>query len=184
MNGANTSRKQPRKQRRRTHPFVLRVKHASGVQLSVDARRHIQELLKLARNTDWPEVAESITEEQLVAVLQRSSFIRKFLEAAEQYALSRMMNNHPIPGFKVVGTKKHRKWKDEDKAEDYLVQRLGGKAWTKKLITPAQAEKALKEDLKDLIVTPEGDPCLAPASDPRPELPWIELKVLDTSSAK
>ena len=44
----------------------------------------------------------------------------------------------------MVGTKKHRKWKDEDKAEDYLAQRLGAKR-LKKLITPAQAEKALKE---------------------------------------
>lgn len=139
---------------------------------------------ELARNTDWPEVAETITEVQLIEVLKRAGFIRKFLDAAEQYALSRLENGYKIPGFKVVGSKKHRKWKDDEKAEDFLAARLGGKAWNKKLITPAQAEKLLRDDpkLKEYVITPEGDPVLAPESDPRPMLPWVEMKVLDNKT--
>jgi len=143
---------------------------------------------ELARNTDWPEVAESITEEQLVQLLHRGQFIRKFLDAAEDYAVGRLANGYQLPGFKLVASKKHRKWKDETKAGATLVTLMGNDAvWTKKLVTPAQAEKLVKKfkipdkvaALDQLWETPQGEPTLAPEDDPRPRLPFRELKVIE-----
>jgi hypothetical protein len=131
---------------------------------------------ELARVTDWPEVAVTIDEKQLVELLRRAPFIRKFLDSAESFALGRLANGYSIPGFKLVASKKHRKWKDEE----VMGKLLGPTGFTKKLITPAQAEKKFPSlDLDPYIEIPVGEPCLAPEDDARPALPFKELKVID-----
>jgi hypothetical protein len=135
-----------------------------------------QRATELARNTDWPEVVRTITEEQLVQLLDRAGYIRTFLQAAEDYAVSRLSNGYSIPGFKLVAGNKHRKWVDEEKAAALC----GPEFYKRQALTPAQAEKKFKDlDLSEYIVKPLGDPELAPVSDPRPTIPFKDLKVLE-----
>ena len=63
----------------------------------------------------------------------------------------------------------------EDRADDaaeLLEKLLGTDAFVTKLISPAQAEKALGKTkagvITDLVIKPRGKPTLAPDSDPRP----------------
>jgi hypothetical protein len=134
-----------------------------------------QRATELAQRTDWPDVVSTITEEQLVKLLDRAGFIRKFLDAAESYALSRLQNGYQIPGYKLVAKKKHRKWADEEKA----LKTFGA---VKKAKTPAQVEKEFGKDIwktyPGMVTTPEGEPELASAEDPRPTIPFRELKVI------
>ena len=141
---------------------------------------------ELAKNTNWPEVAVTISEQQLVDLLGRIDFIRKFLSAAETYATSRLLNGYQIPGFKLVAGNKHRKWRDDKIAESTLKELAkGGEIFTVKLLSPAQAEKRFpgqKEKIQELAFKPEGEPELALADDPRPTIPFRELKVIDGGS--
>lgn len=60
-------------------------------------------------------------------------------------------------------------------AAEALEEMLGAEtAYTKKLLSPSQAEKALgksrKGEIADLITKPTGKPTLAPESDKRPAI--------------
>jgi len=81
-----------------------------------------------------------------------------------------------IPGFKLVNKRPSRNWTDEDKALKYFA-RIGLPAadrYVKKLVSPAQAEKALKaaglpdELPKALVESKSSGTTLAPESDKRP----------------
>jgi hypothetical protein len=68
-----------------------------------------------------------------------------------------------------------RKWSDEDQAGERLADLVGEQsAFTKKLISPAQAEKLLgKKDkalIEDIVAKPRGAATLAKENDPRPAI--------------
>ena len=84
-----------------------------------------------------------------------------------------------IPGYKLVNKRANRSWKDEEKALKYF-SKIGLPAadrHVKKIISPAQAETALKRnglpaDLPDALVdTVSSGTTLAPDSDKRPAVP-------------
>lgn len=84
-----------------------------------------------------------------------------------------------VPGWKLVeGKRGARQWKDKDEAENTLKSmRLKlQEMYSMTLISPAQAEKVLKESprrwnrLQDLIKQSKGKPHVAPESDKRPAL--------------
>jgi len=101
----------------------------------------------------------------------------------------------PIPGWKLVNGRATRNWTDEEKAVKYFAK-IGLPAadrHVKKLISPAQAEKALKaaglpdELPKALVESRSSGTTLAPATDKRPAvaLPGGALKMLaDRLSAR
>lgn len=81
-----------------------------------------------------------------------------------------------IPGFKLVGKRPSRSWVDEEKTIRYF-QKLGlpaGDRYVKRIVSPAQAEKALKaaslpSELPASLVKKESSgTTLAKDSDPRP----------------
>lgn len=100
-----------------------------------------------------------------------------------------------IPGYKLVNKRPQRNWVDEDKAHRYFAK-LGLPAadrYVKKIVSPAQAEKALKsaglpdELPKALVDSRSSGTTLAPESDKRPAvaLPGEALKSLaDRLSAR
>jgi hypothetical protein len=67
-----------------------------------------------------------------------------------------------------------RKWQDEERIATVLVDTLGDGAYTKKLLSVSQAEKALgkanKALVQDYIIKPPGKPTVAPLSDKRPAI--------------
>ncbi|MEI6283182.1 MAG: DUF2800 domain-containing protein, partial [Alphaproteobacteria bacterium] len=78
-----------------------------------------------------------------------------------------------IPGWKIVAKRGTRKWADAGKAATGLAPVLGDSMWKPiELISPAQAEKLLKKEKKelpaDLVVSVSSGDTLAPESDPRP----------------
>jgi hypothetical protein len=87
---------------------------------------------------------------------------------------SELLAGQPIDGWKLVqGRMGARKWADLEAPVDILDQALGQRAYNVELISPTQAEKALKgtpttwADLQQHIIRSEGKPSVAPASDKR-----------------
>jgi hypothetical protein len=116
--------------------------------------------------------ADSVLPAHMTRILENESLIISFIKAVKDKALEELQNGNDVDGFKLVRSKKHKRWIDKDKAEAYLLRKLK-KAGTFKqtLITPAQAIKAVGKDnaqhLEKMIEIPEGDIVLAPESDKR-----------------
>lgn len=122
-----------------------------------------------------PPCAGKMTNEQLAQLLPNIDLINGWLKALQEKALEEALSGQ-MPGYKAVAGRSIRKWGDEAAAEKFLRQTRKLKvdqAYTKKLISPTQAEKIIgKKDqkLQALIVKPEGKPTLAPADDKRPAI--------------
>lgn len=117
---------------------------------------------------------ERLTDAQLREALENKKLICGWLDAVESYVTNKLETGEHFDGFKLVAGRSLRQWINEDTAAEILQTELDEKAFTKKLISPAQAEKALGKKradvLADLICKPEGKPTLAPESDPRPAM--------------
>ena len=114
---------------------------------------------------------DTLTQEQLRKVLEHKGLIEGWLSSVETVVRERLEAGEDFAGFKIVEGRSLRRWGDEVQAEAKLIDLLGDKLHTKKIISPAQAEKVLKKDqravLDNLVVKPAGKPTLAPESDKR-----------------
>lgn len=119
-----------------------------------------------------------IDPETVSRILEAMPQIESWLDAVKEYAQSELLKGNVIPGYKVVaGRSGAREW-DSDKA-DAIMLKAKVKAdyrYTKKVISPAQAEKLMKQgkiepevwaELEKLITRAESKPVLVPSSDPR-----------------
>lgn len=112
-----------------------------------------------------------LTDQELVAVLQRASKSRSWLKDVEQYLLDRATEENIVPqGYTLGQSKTNRKIVDTEavahKLRDYGEDIFEARS----LKTVAQLEKLvgknpLQELLGDLIVRPEGEPKLVPVKD-------------------
>ena len=78
-----------------------------------------------------------------------------------------------VPEWKLVAKRATRQWVDEELAAKALAQDISlDEMYTKKLLSPAQAEKILKKAKKELpanqVVAISSGSTLAPVDDPRP----------------
>lgn len=135
--------------------------------------RHTQETLLVDFDsfTDDAPTTDALTDAQLRQVLDNKKLIQTFLDAVEVHVHERLASGQPFPGYKMVAGRSVRRWKNAEDAAEALEKRLGDEAYQRKLLSVAQAEKALgkakAKDLADLIEKPEGQPALAPESDKR-----------------
>lgn len=110
--------------------------------------------------------------DEIAKLLPKMSLLATWAKSVEEYATSVLMSGGVLPGYKLVEGRSIRQWKQEDDAADVLEKLLGTGAFTTKLISPTQAEKALGRakagEIADLVIKPRGKPSLAPDSDPRP----------------
>lgn len=116
-----------------------------------------------------------LTMEELTFVLDKANIIENWFAAVREHALSVAEAGGTVPGYKLVEGRTNRRWADEGAAEEALEEALGDAAFApRKLLSPAQAEKALKAiGVKldpELVVKPEGKKKLAPDGDARPGL--------------
>lgn len=117
-----------------------------------------------------------LTNEQLAAILDKKDMASSWLNEVEALAFRKIESGENVPGYKVVSGRNSRDWTDPGQAETFLESVLADRAYERKLLTPAKAEKAFKEcaldakQLVQLITTNPGKPTLAPASDKRPAL--------------
>lgn len=124
---------------------------------------------------------EALTREQRVKVIQTKKTLESWLEAVEAQEVSELMAGAAPMGLKLVAGKSNRQWRDEEKAKTLLRNYLTAEVTNppSSLISPAQAEKALKgietstrfqNAFEASIHKPEGKPTLVSESDKRPAL--------------
>lgn len=132
---------------------------------------------KLTRDTlaaDFEELTSpsTLSDARLREVLEAKKLITGWLDAVEAHIVARLESGQDFPGFKLVAGRSLRQWGDEATAEAELVKLLGDEAHTRKLISPAQAEKVLGKAkaklIEPLTIKPEGKPTLASEDDKRP----------------
>ena len=116
-----------------------------------------------------------LNDQELGFILHHKKMIENWLSAVEKHVIGRVSDGETFSGWKLVSGRSIRKWADEDAAAKKLKRLIGAtKAYQKKLLSPAQAEKALGKEAKNkiqkFIVKPEGKPVLVPADDKRPAL--------------
>lgn len=124
------------------------------------------------------EVAEVLAMEPLVSL---------WIKRVKTQALQTMLDGGEVPGYKVVeGKQGNRKWTDEWKVLDALIQQ-GYKSediTETKLLSPAAMDKAIgkkkaAELLTDYIDRSPGAPTIAPAADKRPTYDRVAEAVKD-----
>lgn len=125
-----------------------------------------------------PPAPEVMSLKDLKRVLDVSDMVSAWMDACWAHVKNLIESGVATPeqiGYKLVAGKKgNRAWKDEALAEKWLKGSLGDGAYTKKLLSPSQAEKAMGKEIKgvmdQMVTQPEGKPTLAPLSDKRPAI--------------
>lgn len=117
---------------------------------------------------------QNIDAARLAEMLEQAPLIEEYLAEVRSLAMTLLENGERVPGFKLVQKRATRQWVNPAEAQAAL-SRLGldeTELTETKLVSPAQAEKALKKrklDLPDdLVVAVSSGSTLAPESDPRP----------------
>lgn len=118
---------------------------------------------------------DRLTNSQLKQALEAKSLIVGWLDAVEKHVTGILLEGGKFKGFKLVEGRSLRRWKDEQSAANALLSiKPEDEIYTRKLISPSQAEKLLgKKDkllIQNEIIKPNGKPTLAPESDKRPPI--------------
>jgi len=120
-----------------------------------------------------PREPKNLTMEELIYVYSKIKTINGWLKAIEGRVFETLNAGQKVKGFKLVRGKSNRVWADPKKAGAYLSRKLKtANAYTKKVISPAQAEKLVpdKKRLQKFITKPEGKLTIAPENDKRPAI--------------
>ena len=116
-----------------------------------------------------PPTERNTLAKSLPLALDLKQWCDEVIAAATDYAELGL----PLRGHKLVRGRANRKWSDNSQAEAQLVQALGEEAYTKKILSPAQAIKLLRkakqptDSLDPLITVPLGKLTVVAESDPR-----------------
>ena len=108
----------------------------------------------------------TVSNEQWAAFLEAADTLEEAISNLRKYAIAEIQAGREFPGFKLIAGRSNRKFVDEDKAREFMVARLGKRAFKEpELITLAQAEKVDKTlknspEWSGLIYTPPGAPKL------------------------
>lgn len=121
---------------------------------------------------------ELLTDEQISRILVVEDQLTEWLRSVKQYVTNKLERGESVPGWKLVAKRATRRWKGDeaDIREDLLKQGLEEDAiYTRKMVSPAQAEKAfkalkVKPVLDGLVDKTSSGFNLAPDNDPRPAL--------------
>lgn len=110
--------------------------------------------------------------EELVEAHKMFQEYKAYGSEVANYLHSLIQKGDEVPGMKLVHGRNTRTFEDSARAEAFLVALLGDKAWERKLVTPAKAEKLDKSLKKDdefqaLVNVKPGSPQLVDQSDPR-----------------
>ena len=121
---------------------------------------------------------ETLTDDDLTAILNGMEYAQSWLTAIASEAQGRLERGGKLKGWKLVAKRAIRKWIDETKTENWLKGRLNpGQNFigrTTKIMSPTQMEKGLKKlDIKipDYLVEKKSSgTTLAPDKDNRSEV--------------
>lgn len=133
------------------------------------------QMLELAQTT-FTEIQDDITlpnpeelsPEQLARVLDFAGIIGAWSREVAGHAQGLLESGHEIPGYKLVNKKAQRRWSDEAAFIAAFEGGYGDELYTKKLISPAQAEKIIgKKEVKEYWESIDTGLTIAPESDRR-----------------
>jgi hypothetical protein len=125
-------------------------------------------------------LAEGLNDQELANVLAKVATVRAWAAAIEAEALSRLVKDEKIPGFKLVQGRANRAWNDEERLKKKL-DKMGfipDEFAPRKILSPAQVEALLKKakrssewgTIAPLVTQPQGKLTIAPETDPRPAI--------------
>ncbi len=130
---------------------------------------------------------DTLTAERRYYIVRHAKAFERWLAKLHEDSMAAASSGLPDPGSKLVlGQKGNRHWINETAAETLLVNSLNEQAYTRKVKSPAQAEKDLAsrrgktahpgvwDELLPLIDQAEGKPILVPVEDERPALKSVE----------
>jgi Protein of unknown function (DUF2800) len=105
--------------------------------------------------------------------LKNADMLEQWITDLRALAHQVLESGKEVPGWKLVAKRATRQWVDEELAAKELMNDLSpDELYTKKLLSPAQAEKILKKAKKELpashVVAISSGSTLAPVDDPRP----------------
>jgi len=142
---------------------------------ALEHTRHLFEDEDLAVPAKTPPAPESLTPEQIAAALAAFPVIEQWLKAVREHAYDLASAGAIPPGYKLVGKRSIRQWKDEAATVLALEAFLpaGSAIYAPlKVLSPAQAEKLLPKGEREIIAQlthkPKSGTTLVPASDKRP----------------
>lgn len=110
---------------------------------------------------------------QISHYLKQADMLEQWVTDLRALAHTMLEAGAIVPEWKLVAKRATRQWVDEDLAAEALAQYMSqDELYTKKLLSPAQAEKILKKAKKELpashVVAISSGSTLAPVDDPRP----------------
>ena len=119
-------------------------------------------------------------------ILPNLKLLEQWMKAVQHRAYEALEMGQSVPGFKLVEGRSVRRWANENEVSEKLSASLDeDDVWQRKLITVAQAEKAIgKKEFAELfaedVSRPAGKATIAPATDKRPALtPALEFDVVN-----
>lgn len=144
-----------------------------------------------------PKPLGRITNDEIGTLLGGLGLIESWVSAIRGKAVGELLAGREIPGYKLVEGNSNRVWGDETEAAAHLtdVGKTDADLYTRKFVSPAQAEKLFKgagsgeakKGLAPFITKPPGKATLAPESDKRPALevdPTQGFEAVDKTKTK
>lgn len=136
----------------------------------------ISEFAEIGATIPLPKL-RALTPKQRSYILLNQSSITGWLGALHAEAYDDALKGRPVPDMKLVlGRSPARAWKDVEKTKPTLERAFGDKAYTRKLLSPAQVEeavgkKAYGERFDKHVAKGDPKPELVPATDRRDSIP-------------
>jgi hypothetical protein len=127
---------------------------------------------------------QNIDVANLAQYLDQADTIEEWIKDVRALAFTLLEKDVPVPGYKLVAKRGTRQWVNEALVDDALKSFIESDLmYTKKIISPAQAEKLLKKAKQELpeglAVSVSSGSTLAQESDPRPAIVNIGKQLTD-----
>jgi len=135
---------------------------------------------------------DDLTPEEKGRILDFAPMVEQWLKDLRKSCEKDLLEGKQVEGYKLIQGRGSREWAEsEEEAVAASLKKLGlkvGDIYTKKLVSPAQAEKipAIAESktrsnkLKNLWTKKAGKPTLVPESDPAPGIDPLHAEMFDS----
>jgi len=110
---------------------------------------------------------DAVDNDMLGAYAANAVLLQGWIDSINELVETKLRAGAKVPGWKLVAKRGTRNWVDEAKAAAALSE-LGIDPFKKELLSPAQAEKKIKNLPEGLTVSVSSGDTLAEESDPRP----------------
>lgn len=118
-----------------------------------------------------PVNPETFSIQHLEQIYPKLGMLKTWIKSVEARVFNELAIGGQVEGYKLVKGRRSRSWANEAKAVEYLTRLLGDKAYERKPLSPAKAEKLLdkaeKKEVKQFIHVSEGKPVIVKQTDKR-----------------